>query len=44
LGQGRDSDEPFFLYLSHRAAPAEFELVQRHAGRWSLGFWMRTKP
>jgi len=34
--QERDEDEePFFLYLSHKAVHAEFEPAERHAGRYA---------
>ena len=37
LEQGRraGSDEPFFLYLSHKAVHAEFEPAPRHVGRYA---------
>lgn len=31
----RETDAPFFLYLSHKAVHAEFEPAERHAGRYA---------
>lgn len=35
LNEGRDGDQPFFLYLSHKAVHAEFEPAERHEGRYA---------
>ncbi len=35
LDEIRESNEPFFLYLSHKAVHAEFEPAERHKGKFS---------
>jgi N-acetylglucosamine-6-sulfatase len=35
LREGEGGDEPFFLYLSHKAVHAEFMPAQRHAGQYA---------
>jgi N-acetylglucosamine-6-sulfatase len=33
--EGLPDDQPFFLYLSHKAVHADFEPAERHAGRYA---------
>jgi arylsulfatase A-like enzyme len=35
IGESQNDDEPFFLYLSHKAVHAEFDPAQRHRGRYA---------
>ena len=35
IEETQESDEPFFLYLSHKAVHAEFDPAPRHRGRFS---------
>lgn len=35
LENGRSKDQPFFVYLSHKAVHAEFEPARRHEGMYS---------
>ncbi len=42
LKNDRDKDEPFFVYLSHKAVHAEFYPAERHAGDY--GEAQLTKP
>ena len=35
LDEGRDKDQPFLVYLSHKAVHAEFYPAERHAGKYA---------
>lgn len=35
LEEGRDKDNPFFLYLSHKAVHSDFQPAERHKGKYS---------